>query len=234
MFKIITFIDNAISLAVCTAIGGALTFSAVTTATEVAATTTVKSVTTNNADIKQSLKALLAKVEYFSADFEQKVFDEESNLLQQTSGKIKVSKPDLVYWHTDEPNESLIVSDGHTLWFYDPFIEQASAYSVNQSVANTPILLLSNNNDELWQHYHVVKNKENHYLIHAKDENSKVKTLALYFTNDVNKQLRAFDIIDATGQTSKISLKNVDATTLINKQTFTFELPAGADLDDQR
>lgn len=188
----------------------------------------------NDTKVKQSLKKMLAEVHHFNANFAQQVLDEEGNVLQQAAGKIKVSKPNLVYWHTEQPNESLIVSDGATLWFYDPFIEQASAYGVNQSVANTPILLLSSNNDELWQHYQVIKMNENHFLIHSKDENSKVKTLALYFNDTVTNQLIGFDIIDSTGQISKIVLTNIDSKTPLDEHSFNFVLPAGADLDDQR
>lgn len=222
-------------------ISATLTFSAMTIAAETttnnqpASTSSVNDIDKENDNkVKQTLKEMLAQVHHFSADFDQKVLDEEGNVLQQASGKIKVSKPNLVYWHTEQPNESLIVSDGATLWFYDPFIEQASAYGVNQSVANTPILLLSNNNDELWQHYQVVAQSKTHYLIHSIDENSKVKTLALFFSDTVANQLIGFDIIDSTGQISKIILNNIDSATSTNKDDFIFNLPAGADLDDQR
>lgn len=221
-------------------ISATLTFTSMSISAE---TTTIKVASNNlvvNADVnndkavKQSLKKMLAEVDHFSATFEQKVLDEEGNELQQASGTIKVSKPNLVYWHTEQPNESLIVSDGATLWFFDPFIEQASAYGVNQSVANTPILLLSSDNDELWQHYQVIKMNENHYLINSKDENSKVKTLALYFNEKIANQLIGFDIIDSTGQISKIVLTDIDSKSSIDKSSFNFTLPAGADLDDQR
>lgn len=30
-------------------------------------------------------------------------------------------------WHMTQPDESILVSDGKTLWFYNPFVEQATA-----------------------------------------------------------------------------------------------------------
>ncbi|GAA5143916.1 outer membrane lipoprotein chaperone LolA [Thalassotalea piscium] len=226
--------QTTISLIITTA----LSFSANVYSTEATANTKASALNTVSAEndntVKQLLKAMLAKVHQFSASFVQQVLDEEGNLLQEATGKLKVSKPNLVYWFTEEPNESLIVSDGETLWFYDPFIEQASAYGINQSIANTPILLLSNSNEELWQHYQVIKKSDTHYLIHSKDENSKVKSLALYFSETIANQLVGFDIIDSTGQISKISLNNIDSKTPLNDNTFIFTLPDGADLDDQR
>jgi len=136
----------------------------------------------NSINAKTKLMSLLKGISFFTADFSQKVVDEEANVIQHGSGSISVSKPNLVRWQTNEPEESLIVSDGQTLWVFDPFIEQASAYNVNASIANTPILLLGSDDESLWDRYNVSQVNELMYLIHSIDINSRVKTLALNFT----------------------------------------------------
>jgi len=182
---------------------------------------------------KQILMARLAKFDHFSADFSQQVIDEEKNILQQGQGKLAVQKPNLVYWQTEQPEESLIVSDGKTLWFFNPFIEQATAYPVDASVANTPILLLTSTDETLWQQYSISQQGDDDYLIHANDENARVKTLELNFISDSAK-LQSFSILDSTGQLSVFKLQNVSLIDEIAASKFTFVVPEGVYLDDQR
>ena len=190
---------------------------------------------TNQSQAKLELMAVLKKLEYFSADFSQQVTDEENNVLQQGQGSLVVSKPNLVRWQTNQPDESLIVSDGESLWFFDPFIEQATAYKVDASIANTPILLLSSNDEKLWNKFTISKNSNSQYLIHANDDNARVKTLELNFSKDSGEtQLVGFTLLDITGQLSVIKLSNIDTATKPAVELFNFTLPEGAYLDDQR
>ncbi|TLU66270.1 outer membrane lipoprotein chaperone LolA [Thalassotalea litorea] len=185
----------------------------------------------NAEDVKQKLIDKLEIVGGFSADFIQVVSDADGNELQQQSGILKVRRPNLIYWETVEPDETLIVSDGQTLWFYNPFVEQVSAFEVSNAVANTPILLLSDTDKALWQDYQVTSQDNSSYAITSLDENAQVKTLALTFDGDV---LSAFTIEDATGQFSRFSLSNVSTKPLPALDQFNFALPEGVDFDDQR
>lgn len=192
-----------------------------------------ESETENHALAKQSLMMRLSQNSQFSATFSQQVLDEEKNVLQQSEGKLAVKQPDLVYWHTQQPEESLIVSDGSSLWFYDPFIEQATAYDVKTSIANTPILLLTSTDETLWQQYGINQLNQDNYTIQSLDTNSRVKTLTLNFEANTNR-LASFSILDSTGQLSVVQLSDVDTTTIIADTLFKFTLPEGVYLDDQR
>ena len=137
------------------------------------------------------------------------------------------------------PDESLIVSDGSNLWFYDPFVEQVSVYTLESAIANTPILLITNNDAKLWQDYNVSQLDDNRYLIESIKENSRVKSLELAFErsdsaeqNNISEKLIAFNILDATGQLSIISLSEHDNEA--NTDLFSFTVPEGVYLDDQR
>jgi len=182
-------------------------------------------------DYKPYLIEKLKKITFFSASFEQKIIDDKGNVLQEGRGELAVRKPNMVHWDTQTPDESLLVSDGETLWVYDPFIEQATAYKLASSIANTPILLLTSDANELWEHYSVSKINQSTYLIHANDVNSQIKTLELQFYQD---KLSGFTFLDATGQLSVIRLKDADFTTSPTLDLFQFDLPEGTYLDDQR
>ncbi|MDO6428586.1 outer membrane lipoprotein chaperone LolA [Thalassotalea sp. 1_MG-2023] len=187
----------------------------------------------SEASDKQLLKSRLAKLEHFSAAFAQQVTDGSGTALQRTTGKLAVQKPNLVYWHTQQPEESLIVSDGQSLWLYDPFIEQATAYSLKDSIANTPIMLLTSDDDQLWAQYKVIKQSEIHFTLSSIDDNAQVQSLSIMF-EPTSVNIKQFTITDATGQVSDIVLSKVDSKSKINTELFQFKVPEGVYLDDQR
>ena len=182
---------------------------------------------------KSALMAKLATIKYFSADFTQQVLDADGNELLNASGTLAVKKPNLVHWNTAEPDESLIVSDGQTLWYLNPFIEQVSAFRLDKALLNTPILLLTSNDAGLWQHYSVSSMNENNFLIHTNNNNSQVKTLELRFKKNTDK-LDSFTILDATGQLSIFKLSKLDQDVPPDNALFKFIIPEGIELDDQR
>lgn len=179
----------------------------------------------------------MSKINQFTAKFNQQVYSDDGNALHKSSGVISVSKPNLVNWHTILPEETQIISDGETLWFFDPFIEQVTAYSLDSSIQNTPILLLSSNDEQLWQQFDIVQNDLNTFEIIALDQNSQVKSLSLVLSvsdNEKETKIEKFVIVDASGQRSEIKLSHFEQSNNISKDTYKFELPDGVYLDDQR
>ena len=78
--------------------------------------------------VKQELQAKLAQLQPFSADFTQTVTSAEDKVLLTAQGNMQLQRPNQFRWHTVTPDEQLIVSNGETLWFYNPFVEQVSIY----------------------------------------------------------------------------------------------------------
>jgi len=195
-------------------------------------------------DAKTILMAKLAYLDYFTANFTQEVFSDSGEMLEQSAGQLAISKPNLANWHTVEPDELAIVSDGQDVWFYNPWIEQVSVYSLSAAIAKTPILLLTSKDESLWQQYTVTKNSvtqkeltqaEQSFVISANDPNSQIKSLTLVFDSKENKnQLKQFSFLDATGQLSHIKLSDFDAQHPPSLSLFNFVLPEGVQVDDQR
>jgi len=182
-------------------------------------------------DSKQELIKKLNLFDFFSSDFSQQVQNFDGNAIQNGKGTLTVKKPNRVYWHTTEPDETLIISNGETLWFYDPFVDQATAYTLQKIIANTPILLLTTDSQLLWANYQVSEISKDHFIIQAIDENSQVKKLEIKFNGDILAQLI---IVDATQQKSTITLTKLDRKLEPDDKLFQFELPQGVNLDDQR
>jgi outer membrane lipoprotein carrier protein len=188
-----------------------------------------------HAKIKTQLINKLQTLKFFSANFQQNILDGTGTLLQQAEGTLAINKPNLVNWHTTEPDETLIVSNGKSLWFYDPFIEQVTIYSVEKSMVNTPILLLSSVDKKLWDNYQVTSTNDENYVIHALDDNSQVKSLSLTFSaNTAKTELLSFSILDATGQLSVMTLSKVDYDKQPSPALFEFIVPEGVSINAQQ
>lgn len=56
------------------------------------------------------------------------------------------------------PDESTLISDGKTLWFYNPFVEQVTATWLESATTNTPFMLIARNDSKEWQNYDVKQN----------------------------------------------------------------------------
>lgn len=199
-------------------------------------------------DYKSILSSKLENLDYFSAKFEQTVVSDYGEIIEKSSGKLAISKPNLANWHTLEPDELEIVSDGTDVWFYNPWIEQVSIYSLTAAIAKTPILLLTSKDKTLWEQYSVDKvntdfqdltlKKEDEtesFVITSKDANSQIKSLTLIFdSNTENNNLKQFSFLDATGQLSHVKLTDFNKTIMPNLSLFNFIVPEGVQIDDQR
>jgi len=171
-----------------------------------------------SSETKNKLMAKLSKLAFFSADFTQQILNEQGDVLLQGAGSLAINKPNLIHWKTTKPDETLIVSDGNTLWFYDPFIEQATAHSLAKSIHNTPILLLTSDEPQLWQQYNVIETdaieKENEMAGNNANEASITTDNVNEFQDDNNQDLR-FVIIpkDESSQIKKLILNFTETIT---------------------
>lgn len=226
------------------AVIAALTFS-----TSIEKVNAVESELTNKAfptkeqqvDSKAVLMSKLSSLNFFTADFSQQVVSESGELIEESTGNLAISKPNLANWQVITPDELSIVSDGENVWFYNPWIEQVSIYSLSAAIARTPILLLTSKDESLWQQYSVaenfdtVKDDSESFTITAIDKNSQIRSLTLIFNSkDNGGELRQFSFLDATGQLSHVALNNFNAKQAPNANLFNFEVPEGVQIDDQR
>lgn len=182
------------------------------------------------ADAAGALKTRLDKVNTFHASFTQKVTDAGGVAVQEGQGDLWVKRPNLFNWHMTQPDESVLVSDGKTLWFYNPFVEQASATWLKDATSNTPFMLIARNQASDWQKYNIKQNGDSFELT-PKNSGSNLKQ----FTIDVasNGTINAFSAIEQDGQRSSYSLKSQQNGT-VDAAKFTFTPPRGVTVDDQR
>lgn len=180
--------------------------------------------------VETELRKLLSDYDGFTAEFNQQVKDTEQNLLHSASGKLVFKQPGKFVWQIVEPEEELLISNGKTLWWFNPFLEQVSIFDAEDAVATTPFALLVSQQDEVWNKFSITK-LESGFLVKPKDENnSQVSQLTIYFDDFM---LNEIVITDRTQQTSSYLLKKQKFKKELDV-SFDFKVPEDIEIDDQR
>lgn len=176
------------------------------------------------------LQKRLEHASQYSADFDQTVRSSKGKEIQKGKGKFYVKRPNLFRMDTKTPQENVIVSDGETLWFYDPFVLQVTANWVKEAVNNTPFVLLTSNEKSHWDQYDVKQNMDT-FVLKPKSKKSAIKQFDVRI--DANGLLKGFSTIERDGQSNLYILRNI-STVNVSADLFQFSVPKGAELDDQR
>ncbi|GAA5215138.1 outer membrane lipoprotein chaperone LolA [Corallincola platygyrae] len=178
----------------------------------------------------KTLRDRLASYQSFSAEFNQQVHSFDGELVQEATGVIKVKTPDQFVWETISPDEHLVQSDGNTVWVFNPLLEQVSLYSAQDVMKDSPILLLAENDPKVWAQYRVRVVGER-YEVTPLEAGGNIERFELQFAGN---QLTELLIVDSQGQRSQFKLTKFTAPAELAEGTFSFVVPEGVDVDDQR
>ncbi|WP_100752003.1 outer membrane lipoprotein chaperone LolA [Vibrio salilacus] len=179
---------------------------------------------------KDDLSQRLQINEGFSADFTQQLVSPEGDVVMEGEGKVDIARPSLFRWSTTTPDENVLVSDGESLWYYSPFIEQVSIYSQEQATQQTPFVLLTRNRASDWDNYRVEQQGDVFTLTPtAVDSNQGQFKLEI----DAKGAVQGFSVVEQDGQQSNFTFNNIDLTKP-SAERFKFVIPEGVEVDDQR
>ncbi|UTW05337.1 outer membrane lipoprotein chaperone LolA [Amphritea atlantica] len=187
------------------------------------------------ADIQENagsrLNTLLAKFDSFSADFDQVSGSEDSRRMENSRGNLLLAKPNKFRWIAKEPFAQKLISDGDTLWIYDPDLEQATRRKVAESDSGVPALILNGQIDELKAQYRIrlLQEKDSNQLfellpIHDADVFTRIRLL---FTDGLIKELQ---MEDSLGQKTSILFNNQKLNPDYSEDSFMFVPPEGTDV----
>lgn len=178
---------------------------------------------------QQELSRRFAKLDSFTAEFTQTVTSPDGEIISDGEGKLAVKRPNLFLWETLIPDENTLISDGKTLWYYSPFIEQVTAMWLDDATAQTPFVLLTSNDVKEWGSYQITQNG-NAFTLSPKQKNNLGEFVVKVLPDG---KLTEFVVIEQDGQTSRFQFEDVKNASL-QPSLFRFTVPKGVELDDQR
>lgn len=111
------------------------------------------------------LKNRLKQIDNFYICFVQKVDTIDNNIKEINHGELWIKKPNLFHCHIFDPEESFLISDGKTIWFYVPIIKQVTAYNLKNSIIDNIFLKLLLNHDVYkWNDYDIIQKEDCFYI----------------------------------------------------------------------
>lgn len=178
----------------------------------------------------QTLQMRFSGLDSFSAEFTQKLFDADQVLQEETSGVLRVQRPNRFNLEYRQPYYQLYVADGKNLYFYDKDLEQVTVKAQEGMLENTPAMLLSNPG-KLDQLYHVKPQGEEAglfwYELTPRQDGGSFERINLAFKKN---ELRVMELQDSFKQTTRLMFKGVQRNPDFNPKLFRFTPPKGVDV----
>jgi len=178
----------------------------------------------------QRLTQLLDQAQTLTARFSQLTLDGSGTQLQEASGEMALKRPGLFRWHTDAPLEQLLVSNGETVWLYDPDLKQVTIRRLDQRLTHTPALLLSGDVSKIGENFEISHKEAGgvvDFILKPKSKDTLFDNLRLSFRNGVVNDMQ---LIDGVGQRTNILFSGVKMNQSIDTAQFNFKVPEGADV----
>ena len=185
-------------------------------------------------DAGDRLSSLLSGMDAYSANFEQIIHDARGNIKQRGKGEFALQQPGRFRWVVEKPFPQTVVSDGKSVWVYDPDLEQVSIDQLDERASRTPAVLLSGSSEEIRKHYRISNSRDSlkeMFILSPKDEGSLFTMLALNF---VDERLVEMQIEDSLGQFTKIIFTDVVLNPELTSEVFEVEFPDYVDVLDNR
>jgi outer membrane lipoprotein carrier protein len=120
-----------------------------------------------------------------------------------------------------------VISDGITLWLYDPDLEQVIIQPFDTNIESTPAMLFSGDLDRLDSTYFILESSDGVFGLTPEEGGSLFSSLQITFANRVPT---AMALTDNLGQVTRITLSEVVYNPAIPAELFVFEIPDGIDV----
>ncbi len=184
--------------------------------------------------------AVASSLERFSAfinatqtargEFEQKIFDRNHKLLQESRGSLAFSRPGKFRWSYAKPYPQLIVGDGSRVWIYDEDLNQVTVRKLDAALGSTPAALLAGNNEAMRAFALSDQGaKEGLEWLDARPRGKEggFDTIRMGFGAS---GLEAMELVDSFGQKTVLKFRGLQSNPGLDPRLFRFSPPKGADV----
>jgi outer membrane lipoprotein carrier protein len=175
----------------------------------------------------QQLRDLLEPIVSLSAQFEQHMVDANGVELQQSNGLFQVAKPNSLRWIVEQPMPQQVISDGNSLWVYDPDLEQVMVQPFTGDIQSAPAMLFSGDLQALDSAYMVEQLSAGSFLLTAEQGTSLFSSVQIDFDNLLPTSIA---LTDNLGQVTRISFSELEYNPPLGADLFVFEIPLGVDV----
>ncbi|MGM0593941.1 MAG: outer membrane lipoprotein chaperone LolA [Pseudomonadota bacterium] len=176
------------------------------------------------------LERFLTDLTTMEAQFVQSLTGAKGELIEESRGKLWLSRPGRFRLHYTSPYEQLYVADGGKIWMYDRDLEQVTVKPQDDALGSTPALLLSSA-VPLAENFTIEEEGAHEgfqwLMLKPRAGDSNFDYVRLALEGDT---LRAMEMVDGFGQTTRLYLETVQRNPRLDGGLFSFEPPPGVDV----
>jgi outer membrane lipoprotein carrier protein len=182
------------------------------------------------ADAQSQLRQFVATVASATGDFTQQTLPGSGKSKPAQTGQFSFQRPGHFKWQVKKPYAQLIVSDGRTLFQYDPDLNQVTERSVDKSIGASPAAILfgSGSLDDAFA-IAVLPDKDGFEWLRAKPRSAEAGFTHVDIGFKGNLPARLL-VLDAFGQTTRIDLSHIAPNPKLAADEFRFSPPNGVDI----
>ncbi len=168
----------------------------------------------------------LKGIDSFQSDFVEHRYNETGQLIVSVEGTCKLMRPGMFRWHyLDTDEEQLVISDGITLWVYEPDLEQVFVRQ-GRSVENSVILKIFGVVDKADQQYVVEELSSPGWLRLRLGADDAILSVDVEYVDTMIKSVRS---IDPSGFSTLIEFVNPKTNPRLKASDFQFVPPPDID-----
>ena len=184
------------------------------------------STTAHASDARVLLDQFADGLQSLSGTFEQLTVDGQNEVVEESSGELYFQAPDRIRWDYLEPFPQVLLADGEQLWHHDEMLEQVTVRP-QPAPEDSPLLVLTQ--PELLERFYRIVPSELAHVIEFEPlaEESEFERARLIFEGELPI---ALDLFDRFGQSTRLSLTNLERNADIPAERFEFDVPEGADV----
>jgi len=183
-----------------------------------------------NAAAIERFKAFAKSTQTARGSFEQKVYDRDRRLSQESKGSFAFQRPGKFRWVYDKPVDQVIVGDGDRVWIYDRGLAQVTVRKIARALGSTPAALLAGSTDvEKAFELADAGTKGGLEWLEAKpkDREAGFEKIRMAFNAS---GLQVMELSDNFGQTTILRFTALEPNARVNAKEFRFDPPKGADV----
>jgi len=192
---------------------------------------TTMSAVANDADI---LAGFVSELKTYEARFEQSQCDPRGIQVQFSTGFMALSRPGKFRWVYETPYEQQLISDGESLWVYDPDLDQATRKALTGSIDTSPIMILMDEKP-LTEVYDIRLVGEDDgmrwFSLMAHDGRSDFNQILIGMDE---QGLASMQLIDAFDNVTRVSFMDRKVNRPLDMDQFDFTPPEGVDVVETR
>ncbi|MEO5333106.1 MAG: outer membrane lipoprotein chaperone LolA [Magnetococcus sp. YQC-5] len=183
----------------------------------------------------QRLQTFMDHLKSVTAEFDQQALDADADQPKESHGQFFAARPGRFRWDYTTPYKQMLISDGQTVWFYEPDLQQvtrSSAAKLNKSPAG--FLTSGKRLEEIftWEVVPGPDQDQPSVLLRPLQEGS-LHWIAISL-HPQREEITNFVVEDSLNHRSRIRFQNWRANTEIPAERFRFEVPNGVDVIDHK